>query len=210
MVLSCFMAASSDSQGYPKPSIRVHGASLGTGASEFIPVPFLDEWMIKKQRRAMIGMILSKRGMTFEKDVPMILTGSGRTLIGRLGSMSRGLILKPLKKLFRTVFFWLAARSAARTAMVTYFLARFLQHPGIVPAGAPQHLTQDRARFLGQVFRDVSEGIDIRAAKGAFVQVLSLFKRPEPASAAELSKAIEKTSPGFVAEFDSMIDARLS
>ena len=173
-------------------------------------MPFLDEWMIKKQRRAMVGMILSESGITFEKGVPALLTGSGRTLIGRLGSMARGLILKPLKKLFRTVLFWLAARNAARTAMTTYFLARFLQHPGIVPAGAGRHLTEERARFLGQVFREISEGIDIRAAKGAFIQVVALFKRSEPASAADLAKTIERSSPGFVAEFDSMLDERLS
>lgn len=192
------------------PSIRVHGASLGTGVSEFIPIPFLDEWIIKKQRQAMIGMILAQRGITFEKQVPALLTSSGRTLTGRLGSMTRGLILKPLKKLFRTVFFWLAARNAARTAMATYFLARFLQHPGIVPHALGQHLTAERARFLGKMFREISEGIDIRAAKGAFAQVVALFKRSEPTSAAELSKVIERSSPGFIAEFDAMLDARLA
>jgi len=210
MMFTYHMEASSNTRVHPRPSIHVHGASLGTGASEFIPVPFLDEWMIKKQRRAMVGMILAESGITFEKGVPALLTGSGRTLIGRLGSMARGLILKPLKKLFRTVLFWLAARNAARTAMTTYFLARFLQHPGIVPAGAGRHLTEERARFLGQVFREISEGIDIRAAKGAFIQVVALFKRSEPASAADLAKTIERSSPGFVAEFDSMLDERLS
>lgn len=192
------------------PSIGVHGISFGTGASEFIPVPFLDEWVINKQRRALVGSILSKRGITFKKNVPALLTGSGRTWIGRLGSMARGLVLKPLKKLFRTVLFWIAARNAARTAMATYFLARFLQHPGIVPAGAAQHLTEERARFLGQVFREVAAGIDMRAAKGAFKQIVGLFKRSKPASADELSKAIERASPGFVAEFDSMLDEKLS
>jgi hypothetical protein len=71
-------------------------------------------------------------------------------------------------------------------------------------------LTAERARFLGKVFREISEGIDIRAAKGAFAQVVALFKRSEPTSAAELSKVIERSSPGFIAEFDAMLDARLA
>lgn len=192
------------------PSVGIHGISLGTGASEFIPVPFLDEWMIKKQRRALVGIILSKRGITFEKNVPSILTGSGRSWFGRLGSMARGLVLKPLKKLLRTVLFWIAVRNAARTAMATYFLARFLQHPGLVPNEAAQHLTEERARFLGQVFREIAAGIDTRAAKNAFVQVVGLFKRSKHVPATELSKVIERASPGFVAEFDAMLDNKLS
>ena len=190
-----------------RPSLGVLGGSLGTAAYEFIPVPFLDEWMIKRQRRSMVETILRKRGVTFDAGVPAILAGGGQTLLGRIGSMTRGLVMKPLKKIFRSVLFWLTARNAARTAMVTYFLARFLQHPEL--AGDGGHLSKERAKLLVTVFREVAEGIDVSAAKGAFSQLVGLFGRSKKASGKELSETIEKASPGFIAQFDAMVNERM-
>ena len=189
-------------------TLGVFKGSLGTAAYEFIPVPFLDEWMIKKQRKSMVKTLLRKRGITYDKRVPSILAGEGKTLLGRIGSMGRGLILKPLKKLFRSLLFWLTARNAARTAMVTYFLARFLQHPKLVKNG--DHLSEERAEVLGEIFRDVSNGIDVSAAKGAYSQLIKVFGRSDKASGKELSETIEKGSPGFIAQFDAMVDERLA
>lgn len=186
-----------------------HVTSVSTGAYEFLPVPFLDEWLIKRQRRGMVENILTKRGISFEAEAPAILVGGGRTLLARLGSMSRGLILKPLRKIFRSVLFWLTARSAARTAMVTYFLARFLHHPGLVPADAGDRLTEERARFLADVFREVSKSIDLRAVSGTFRQLAGLFARSKKATGDEVSQTIEKSAPGFIAEFDAMVSEKL-
>ncbi len=185
-------------------------ASLGTGAYEFIPLPFVDEWAIKRHRKSMVESILKKRGFTFENGVPAILAGGGRSFFSRLGSMSRGLILKPLRKLFRSVLFWLTAKNAARTAMVTYFLARLLHHPALLPDGAGNHLTEERARFIGKVFADVAKGIDLRAAKDAFRQVVRLFSRPGKASEEQVIRTIEETAPGFISEFDAMVGEHLA
>lgn len=157
----------------------------------------------------MVVDILGKRGITYDPEVLGILTGSGKNLLGRLGSMTRGLLLKPIRKVFRSVLFWLTARSAARTAMVTYFLARFLHHPGLIPPGAGTRLTAERARFLAEAFRDVSKNIDLRAARNSFAQLVQLFARRRRASGNEVSQTIEESSPGFIAEFDSMMQQRL-
>lgn len=189
---------------------RYHVSSLGTGAYEFIPLPFLDEWLIKRQRRGMVESILGRRGITCDEQVPAEIVGSGRSLMGRMGSLARGLVLKPLRKLFRSVFFWLTARNAARTAVVTYLLARFLHHPGLVPPGGGNHLSAERARFLSGVFRDVSKNIEIRAASGAMRQLISLFARTRKIPGEEIGRTIEKSAPGFIAEFDAMVSRRLS
>ncbi len=203
------MPAPSQRQVQPGKTRGFHVASASTGAYEFLPVPFLDEWLIRRQRKSMVEDILTRRGIIFKKEAPAILVGSGRTLLARLGSMTRGLILKPLRKAFRTVLFWLTARSAARTAMVTYFLARFLHHPGLVAAGAGNTLTVERARFLADVFRDVSKSIDVRAVRGTFRQLAGLFARSKKASGDEVSQTIEESAPGFIAEFDSLVTERL-
>lgn len=186
-----------------------HVTSASTGAFEFLPIPFLDEWLIKRQRLSMVEEILTKRGINFDEEVPGILVGGGKTLLSRIGSMSRGLVLKPLRKMFRSVFFWLTARSAARTAMVTYFLARFLHHPGLVPQDAGKSLTVERARYLAETFREVSKGIDLRAVRETFRQLVGLFARRKEISGSEVSQTIEKSAPGFIAEFDSAIWGKL-
>ena len=151
--------------------------------------------------------VLKQRGIAFDEDAPEVLVGGGKTLFERLGSLTRGLVIKPLKKMFRSVLFWLTARNAARTAMVTYLMARFLHHPRLVGEG--EVLTVERARFLGQVFLEVSRGVDVRAAKGAFRKLVKLSGQREKASGEEVSETIEQAAPGFVAEFDSMVNERL-
>ncbi len=158
----------------------------------------------------MVQDILENRGITFETDVPGILIGGGKGLLVRLGSMTRGLVLKPLKKMFRTVFFWFTARSAARTAMVTYFLARFLHQPDLVSPGTGNRLTKQRAEELAEIFREVSEDIDLRAVRGTFRRVAGLFARNKDISGGEVGEEIERSAPGFIAEFDTMVRTRLA
>lgn len=203
------MKISDEVSATPRPGLGVYRASMGTAAYEFIPVPFVDEYMINRQRRAMVREILKERGISHDGEVPDILIGGGKTLVSRLGSLSRGLVTKPLKKVFRSVFFWLSARSAARTAMVTYFLARFLHHPRLTGQGSGDMLTEERAKFLRQTFQEISKGLDIRAAKGAFRQLAKLLFRSRKASGKEVSETIESEAPGFIAEFDAMLDERL-
>jgi hypothetical protein len=93
---------------------------------------------------------------------------------------------------------------------VTYLLARFLHHPGLVPPSEGNHLSTDRARFLSGVLRDVSKNIEIRAGSGAIRQLITLFARSKKTSGQEIGQAIEKTAPGFIAEFDAMVSQRLS
>ena len=189
---------------------RFHLSSLGTGAYEFIPLPFLDEWLINRQRRRMVETILGRRGITYDPQVPSEFVGSGRSLWSRMGSITRGLLLKPLRKLFRSVLFWLTARNAARTAIVTYLLARFLHHPHLIRPDGGGHLSADHARFLSGVFRDVSKNVEIRAASGALRQLITLFAKSRNTSSQEIGQTIEKSAPGLIADFDTRVTQRLS
>lgn len=188
---------------------RFHASSFGTGAYEFIPLPFLDDWLINRQRKGMVEAILERRGITYDEKVPRIFVDSGRSLFGKMGSLTSGIVMKPLKKLFRTVFFWLTARNAARTTMVSYLFARFLHHPNLISASEGKHLKTERAEVLSAVFRDVSRNIEIRAAKGAIQQLVGLFARSKKTSAEEIGLIIEKSAPGFISEFDAMVTKRL-
>lgn len=186
-----------------------HVTSASTGAFEFLPVPFLDEWLIRRQRMKMVENILRERGVTFDPEVPAILVSGEKTLLSRLGSVTRGLILKPVRKLFRSVLFWLTAKSAAKTAMVTYFLARLLHHPGIIEPDRKNHLTTARARILSKAFSEISEGIDVRAVRNTFGKLTHLFARRKQTSGNDVAKTIEESAPGFISEFDQLVEKKL-
>lgn len=173
-------------------------------------MPFLDEWLIMRERREVVAGILRRRGISYDRGVPKAVAGSGRSLSARLGTLSRGLFLKPLRKLFRTVFVWISARNAARTAMTTYFLARFLHHPDLARGENRPYLTKARARQLGALFRGVAADIDLRAARAALEKVALLFDRKRRASADEVVASIEEAAPGFIAAFDAKVDRGLA
>lgn len=93
--------------------------------------------------------------------------------------------------------------------MVTYFLARFLQHPGLLPQDAGNKLTRERAIFLADVFEKVTKNIDVRAVGGTFRQLAGMFARKKQTSGSEVSRTIEESAPGFIAEFDSLVSEKL-
>ncbi len=189
---------------------QFRAASLRTGAYEFIPLPFVDDWMIGRERRKVVRAILDQRGLGYDMEVPKILAGGGQSLLRRLGSMARGAVMKPLRKLFRTVFFWLTARRAARNVVATYFLARFLHHPDL--AGGVEHLGEPRARQLAAIFEEVSKNLDLRALGDAVRRVTGLFAaHPDKhVRTEEVTDAIESEAPGFIGDFDRLVSQRLA
>ncbi len=188
----------------------IQAASLSSGFYEFIPLPFVDDWAIERQRKGVVEAILKQRGITFHDDVPEILVGGGKSLFSRIGSFTRGLVTKPLRKIFRSVLIWLTVRRAARTAMETYFLARLLHHPDLMPNGEGNVLTVERAKMLAGIFGKVAKGIDYQAAKNAIQHVAKLFVKPSKASEVEVSEKIEESAPGFIARFDALVGEHLA
>jgi hypothetical protein len=191
----------------------IAGDSLKAGAYQFIPLPFVDDWLTSRQRKGMVRAALAAGGFSFDPQVPRLLAGGSRSLTARLGSFAKGLVLKPLRKVFRTVFFWLSARSAARMVVETYFLGRFLHHPALKPRNGT-HLTVSDGRRLAAVFREVSKNIDLKAARDLVGKVARLVTRTRRRSAAvtseELRGVIEEEAPGFVESFDRLVSRKLA
>lgn len=187
----------------------IQAASVSSGFYEFIPLPFVDDWAIGRQRKGVVEAILKQRGIDYDEEVPGILAGGGKSLFSRIGSFTRGLVTKPLRKVFRSVLIWLTVRRAARTALETYFLARLLHHPDLLAESAGNRLDKSRAKVLAEVFGEVAKGIDYQAAKNAIAHVAKLFARPGKASEVEVSEKIEESAPGFIARFDALAGAHL-
>lgn len=189
------------------------GASLRAGAYQLIPLPFIDDWLTTRQRKGMVRAVLEARGFTYEPEVPRLLAGGSLSLTARLASAAKGLIFSPLSKVFRTVFFWLAAHRAARAIVETYFLGRFLHHPALAGHGGGTHLTVSDGRRLANVFEEVSKNIDLKAARdlvGKVGRLASRRRRSRAVTPDELRGVIEMEAPGFVERFDRLVDQKLN
>lgn len=181
---------------------RRSGASLSTGAYKLVPVPFLDDWLIRKHRERVIRSLLKAQKITYDPEVPGILSGGAKTLSERLVSIAKGLLLKPIKKLLRTVLFWISIRAAARTALSTLLLTRFVQLPSFSQRFSEQHLTKDEAILLAQAFVTASTYPDHRViAKSlrSLAQTLARSPSAEEAASDNPSRVVE---PGLLRDFD--------
>lgn len=185
--------------------------SIQTGIFQLIPFPFIDDWLIALWRRRMVRRSLKSRGITFDSGVPRIITQwTNRNLASRIRSGAKGVVFKPLKKVFRSVLFWLTARDAMRTTAETFFLARFLQHPNLVKAGADHHLSAKRAEVLGRVSKQAIRKIDHRVVGHATGKVWGSLSRRvrilrEGIRSDEFSRIMEERAPGILADFDSRV-----
>lgn len=198
-----------DSRELVKPAVSpvtVHRQSFQTGLFEFVPLPFVDDWLIVRERRLLVEKILKGRGVSFEKGVSKLLADGGKkTFMGRLGSLVKSLVLKPLRKTLRTFLFWLAIRRAVLNVIETYFLARFANLPEV--NSEPSPITTTQAEAWGKLFAQVVAKSEQRFAKEGTRRLWKLMKQKKQAQSESLSREeveqeLEKEAPGIVTNFD--------
>ena len=194
-------------------SITVHRQSLQAGAFEFIPLPFVDDWLIRRERRSLVEKVLNKRGLRYEKKVPQLLAdGGAKTFLGRLGGLARSLVLKPLRKILRAFFFWLTIRRAVLTMVETYFLARFANLAEL-DQGSP--ITEDQAKRWGKLFAETVSKIDRRIAREGIRKLWKWMaenkrNQKDNLSREEVEKQPENEVPGVLGDFDRRISEGLA
>lgn len=194
-------------------AVTVHRQSIQSGIFEFIPIPFVDDYLIKRERRILVEKVLGRRDITYERRVPKLLAdGGGKTLLGRLGGFVKSLVLKPLRKVLRSVFFWLTIRRAVLTMVETYLLARFSALPEL--GGQAQAVTNQEARQLGKLFAEIASQADRKIARNGSRQLWNWMKERREKSgeelpAEEVGRELEKQAPGILSEFDERAVAGL-
>ena len=93
--------------------LRISHYALLSGLCQFIPVPFADDAADRQVRKRLVGNLLVQRGRSFDVDrVKPLYAGPSKGIVGSTFSIAKGLILKPVKKLLRTVFFVVTIRRA--------------------------------------------------------------------------------------------------
>lgn len=80
-----------------------------------VPVPFLDDWLLGRVRRRMVHELTDRQGLTLSEEEKETLAGAdeGRRFPGCFATLtwvSRKVVLKLIKKIFRKVVYVLAIR----------------------------------------------------------------------------------------------------
>ncbi len=106
------------------------------GCTAFIPIPFLDEYVERRVTRALLRKVAADRGAVIHEQALLVLTEDRSSVaLGCLYTM----VVWPLKKLFRTVFYFLTVKdvidgttlAAHRAMLVDIALAE-----GVLPGDA--------------------------------------------------------------------------
>ena len=197
----------------------------GDGVVCVSPVPFVDDILVGKYRRKMVRGILKKNGMSRPNPstVKRLAQWEKMSFSKQVGRVVTGLVFKPIKKLFRTVFFWFAARDAGRAMVETYLLSRTIQR--LDDHQIPLHsLSYADAERVAGAFSSAIKSIDRRAlshlSQKAWrgVRRRKGFRRLATEGVEEqegleaqnaVEEAIREDSPGFVDQFNRTFDDAL-
>ena len=96
---------------------KISHHALLAGLCQFIPIPFADDAVELRVRRAMVKKLLDNRGVAYpHRQVEALWEGPPSSLAAKAGGFAKSLLLKPLKKVLRTVLLFLTVRRAILTA----------------------------------------------------------------------------------------------
>jgi hypothetical protein len=122
-----------DSKDLPPLMGRVAFLAVASGLTPLIPVPFLDDYALRQTREGMVRQILRDNGLPAPDKAVGVLAGShvSTTLGGHVKSFLKGVLLFPVQKVFRKVFFVLWVKDCVDMASASlhhgYLLTRAME-----------------------------------------------------------------------------------
>jgi len=102
------------------------GHAVLAGLCELIPIPFLDDMVKRRVMRRMVRALADAHGLrVWESEVRDLVDPEGG---GLLGKMAKAVVLRPIKKILRKVFFVLSGKKMVDVASETYHRGWLLDH----------------------------------------------------------------------------------
>jgi uncharacterized protein (DUF697 family) len=161
----------------PPPWFRgVVWDSLLGASCQLLPLPVVDDLALLGVRRRMLGRVAASWGLTFTPaQLGLLAGGARRWTVGRLASK---VVIYPIKKVFRKVFYFLAVMEATDT-FSHLFHQGYLLHTGLGRGalGGEGQPTDEQVARLGAAVRETLAGVDTRPLRRVFVGVLRNSRR---------------------------------
>jgi hypothetical protein len=169
----------------PYRDAAIRGAVF-VGLCRLIPIPFLDDYLAEKALAHMVGSIFRRHERPVDSSgQAWRLYGEAFSCLGTIWwvvTLPVRLVVKLLKKLFRTIFLFLAIREAAlalgRTVLLGYVVHRRLLAGGF-PGEASGEEMDAEAGTVRRAFDRAFQGSDRRLVshglQGVFTGVSGLF-----------------------------------
>ena len=188
-------------------------STLFVGTSQFVPLPFVDAILERRVRKSMVQTLLKRHARSYGVGELGLLYGSGRGCVMgclvALVSFPIKLIVEPIKKLFKTVFFVLTIRDAGLVMGDCFLLGRTLDRLlargelGDELAAKQRHA---RVRQVRAAFDETYAGSDLSLLRHLFEQTLRGAKAL-PAAGAKAARALMKgdspSEPAQIGELDA-------
>lgn len=188
----------------PKTKHAIARAAAIHGAASLLPVPLLDDWIAERQRRDVVAVLAAEAGRARPiAQLAPLYADQGGLLRGCL-MLPIKLILIPIKKILRTIFFVLAVRAVALEVAYVLHLARAIERcfaRGLFPDDQPLGPLREQAGRVRVAFERSFEGVDwlaLRHALGLLVRIRRVEKVLE-----------EKEREGYFDAFDQRFDRAL-
>lgn len=170
--------------------------SLSSAVCAIVPVPFLDDHLVKLTRRRMTRELAGARGLSLEPNDVAVLSGTESKpwglgcFVGVFVSLAFKIVIKVLRRIFRTILFWLLVKDAADAASRTF-------HEGYLIDGVLRRRAQGDVESLDMspstmrsLVRDVLRQIDTRSLTGGFRAALRGGRSALMGGARRLSKLV--------------------
>ncbi|HUP24787.1 MAG TPA: hypothetical protein VNB06_17845 [Thermoanaerobaculia bacterium] len=154
--------------------------SAASALAAVVPVPFLDEHLVRVTRRSMVRELARERGLVLRESEVVWLAGVRRRFdwgcaIALVVALTVKTAFLLVRRLFRSIFFWLAIKDASNTASFTFhegFLLRQaladLEAGASMPSEAPQTTPRAEVLRLRAVVERVVAEVDPRPLRQAF------------------------------------------
>lgn len=137
------------------PHVVILSAAL-VGACQYIPVPFVDDYIEGKVLKIMVQRLLKQNGMSLPVEDVKLLYQDRSGLSSRGRSLLKKVVLKPVKTLFRPVFLLFSTRRTAKLIAETILLGRAIDH--LARQDLPKQSTLERFR---PAFREAVTEADV-------------------------------------------------
>jgi len=180
---------------------RVSYWSVASGLAAAVPVPFLDDHLVRLARRRMVAELAQRHGLELTAAEVHHLSGTERKstwgcLVGVLIGALFKVTVKLLRRLFRTLLFWLTLKDASDAASKT-FHEGFLLHHGLDSLATrpglrdPDDPLDEKVRALRARIDRVTREVDtrpmqkmirtaFRSSRGVLRRAARVLARTEP------------------------------